>query len=131
MMDKATTHFGEHVTIDGYGGDREKLDSREKVFTVLNELPEKLGMTKMCEPQIYRAEPNGKKDGGGWTGIVVIAESHISVHTFPSKGFVTADVYTCKNGMDVDFILDYFKETFGLKEIEHNFIIRGTKYDLY
>ena len=64
----------------------------------------------------------------GWSGFVVIAESHISIHTFPTNGFLSADVYTCKNGMDTEFILNYFKENFDLKEIEHNFIKRGTKY---
>ena len=131
MTDKEISHFGEHVTIDGYGGNPEKLNDKEIVLKVLDELPEKLDMLKLSEPVVYKAEPNDKKDPGGWTGVVTIAESHISIHSFPGKGFVSADVYTCKNGMDVDFILNYFKETFDLKEIEHNLILRGTKYDLY
>ncbi len=95
----------------------------------LDELPELLGMHKLSKPEIYRAEGNDKKDPGGWSGFVVIEESHISVHTFPEREFVSADVYTCKNGMDNEFILSFFKSTFDLQEIEHNFIIRGTKYE--
>lgn len=121
-------HFGEHVMIDGYGGDYKKLNDKEFVLKCLDELPEKLEMSKLAEPVIYFAPVNDKKDPGGWSGFVVIAESHVSIHTFPARGFLSADVYTCKNGMDVDFIISYFKEKFVLKEVEDNFIKRGMKY---
>lgn len=122
-------HFGEHVTIDGYGGNFEKLNNKELVLECLNDLPEKLDMLKLSTPEIYFAAGNDKKDEGGWSGFVVIAESHISIHTFPARGFVSADVYTCKNGMDIEFILNYFKQKFDLQDIEHNFIKRGLRYE--
>jgi S-adenosylmethionine decarboxylase len=128
MTEMETTNFGEHITIDGYGGDHDKLNNKELVLRCLNDLPKELGMEKLAKPEIYWAEGNDKKDPGGWTGVVVIKESHISIHTFPKKGFVSADVYTCKNGMDTKFILDYFKNLFELKDIEYNLIKRGTKY---
>ena len=121
-------HFGEHLMIDGYRGDEALLDSKEAVMECLNELPDRLGMNKLTEPQVFFAPANDIKDPGGWSGFVVIAESHISVHTFPKRGFVSADVYTCKNGMDTDLILQYLKEKFALKELETNFVRRGTKY---
>jgi S-adenosylmethionine decarboxylase len=34
-------------------------------------------------------------EGGGVTGMVVLMESHMSVHTWPEHGFVTVDVYVC------------------------------------
>ncbi len=121
-------HFGEHITIDGYDGDKEKLNNKKLVLKCLSELPKLLGMHTLIDPVTVWAEPNGKKDPGGWSGFVIIAESHISVHTFPGRGFVSADVYSCRNGMDTAFILKYFSELFGLKDIEHNFIQRGTRY---
>lgn len=121
-------HFGEHLTIDGYGGRKELLDNKELVLKVLNELPLKIGMNKLAEPCVYQALSNDKKDPGGWTGFVVIQESHISIHTFPARGFITADLYTCRNGLDTDFIIKYFKEAFDLQDIEQNFIKRGTRY---
>jgi S-adenosylmethionine decarboxylase len=123
-----TINFGEHLTIDGYGGSREKLNSKEFVVNCLNELPELLGMRKLSDASVYHAPGNDIKDPGGWSGFVVIEESHISIHTFPGRGFLSADVYTCKNGMNIDFILEYFKKKFSLKEIEHHFIKRGTLY---
>ncbi len=121
-------HFGEHLTIDGYGGNFESLNNKEIVLKCLSELPEKIGMHKLAEPMVYFAQGNGAKDPGGWSGFVVILESHISVHTFPARGFVSADVYSCKNGFDVKFVVNYFKEVFSLKDIEKHFIKRGKRY---
>ncbi len=121
-------NFGEHLTLDGYGGDPARLNDRELVFKVLNELPELLDMNKLAAPQVCFAPENDGKDPGGWSGFVIIAESHISIHTFPARQFISADVYSCKNGMNPHFVEIYFKEKFYLQEIETNFIKRGTKY---
>lgn len=121
-------HFGEHLMIDGYGGSYEKLNDQSFVLSCLQELPEKLGMKKLADPEVYFAEGNDKKDPGGWSGFVVIMESHISVHTFPARGFVSIDVYTCQNNIDRDRIVGYFSDKFDLSDTEVNFVIRGTKY---
>ena len=121
-------HFGEHMTLDGYGGDRSLLDKREIVEKIFIDLPNLLGMKVLSKPVVVSAPDNGIKDPGGWSGFVVIAESHISIHTFPLRGFVSADVYTCRNGLDTKIIGEYFTKIFALKEIETNFIKRGTKY---
>ncbi len=129
LEDEHTTmNFGEHVTIDGYGGDPALLNDKAIVLSILNELPGRMDMHKLAEPEVYFAKGNDDKDPGGWSGFVVIEESHISVHTFPARGFVSADVYTCKSGMDVAFIERYFKDIFALKDLETNFIKRGTRY---
>lgn len=121
-------HFGEHLTLDGYGGNYDSLNNKEYVLACLNDLPARLDMTKLSVPEIYFAPGNNEKDPGGWSGFVVIEESHISIHTFPARGFVSADVYTCKNGMNTNLIEDYFKSKFDLQEVETNFIKRGTRY---
>lgn len=114
--------------LDGYGGDKDKLDDRELVLKCLSELPQELGMKPLSTPEVFLAEDNEIKDPGGWSGFVVIMESHISIHTFPNRGFVSIDVYTCKNGLDVEFVSSYFQKIFELKELETNFIKRGTRY---
>jgi S-adenosylmethionine decarboxylase len=123
-----TVNFGEHLTIDGYGGSEAKLDDKELVHECLDKLPGLLGMKKLSKPEVYFAPSNDVKDPGGWSGFVVIQESHISIHTFPKRGFVSADVYTCRNGLDREFVINYLKEKFELQDIEDNFIKRGTKY---
>ncbi len=120
--------FGEHITIDGYGGDQNLLNDKEVVSECLSQLPGLLGMNKLAEPVVYFSTGNEGKDPGGWTGVVVIAESHISIHTFPKRGFISADVYTCKKNMDLEYIKKYFIDSFKLQDIETNFIKRGTRY---
>ncbi len=121
-------HFGEHLMIDGYGGDPLLLNSEELVTKILTELPGKLDMHALTAPYVVSAPDNEKRDPGGWSGFVIVAESHISLHTFPKRGFVSIDVYTCKQGMDRAYITKYFENAFTLKELETNFVIRGKKY---
>lgn len=122
------SHFGEHLTLDGYGGNFGKLNDKELVLHCLKDLPDVLGMHILAGPEVYFAEGNDKKDPGGWSGFVVIMESHISIHTFPARGFVSIDVYTCKNGLSEDLIVKYFVDQFDLQDTEVNLIKRGLKY---
>jgi S-adenosylmethionine decarboxylase len=128
-MDSNYKHFGEHLTIDGYGGNHDLLNNKDLVLRCLKELPKKLEMNILKEPEVVFAPSISEKDPGGWSGFVIISESHISIHTFPARGFVSIDIYSCKNGMDTEVIQDYFKSAFMLEELETNFIIRGKKYN--
>lgn len=50
--------------------------------------------------------------GSGYTGVVILAESHISIHTWPENGYAGIDIFMCGNAdpnLAVDFILDFFK----------------------
>jgi S-adenosylmethionine decarboxylase len=123
-----TRHFGVHLTLDGYGGNPEKLNNPKLVRRSLDELPGKLGMEKMMEPVVKYAEPRNMKDSGGYSGFVMIVESHISIHTFPKKKFVSIDAYTCKDEMDKDLAVAYFKEVFELEDTEVRFFKRGLKF---
>ena len=124
-------HFGVHLTLDGYGGSPDRLGDPRAVRAWLDELPENLGMTKLADPLLVEVGRRSEKDAGGITGFVLIAESHISIHTFPLRRFASADVYTCQNRLDEDWLLEYFRAIFKLQSIEHNMIIRGTQYPLH
>jgi S-adenosylmethionine decarboxylase len=124
-------HFGVHLTLDGYGGSPELLGDPRTVRAWLDELPDELGMTKLAEPFLVEVGKRSDKDGGGVTGFVLIAESHISIHTFPLRRFASADVYTCQNRLAQDWLLERFRSSFELNSIEHNLIIRGTEFPLH
>ncbi len=127
-MGEQKTNFGIHLTIDGYRGNKEKLNDFKLVYNLLNRLPEEIAMRKLMPPYVIFAPSTTEKDQGGISGFVIIAESHISVHTFPEKRFVTIDVYTCRNKLDVEKVKTYFKKVFLLEELETNVIERGTKF---
>lgn len=126
--ERKTGNFGEHLTIDGYLGSKDLLDDRENVKRSIDNLPGLLGMKKLSVTEVYFAKGNNIKDPGGWSGFVVIEESHISVHTFPEIGFVSIDVYTCRNGLSTETIQKYFGECFGIKVFEVNLIKRGMRF---
>jgi S-adenosylmethionine decarboxylase len=124
----AAVGFGVHLTLDGYGGSRERLSDGAHVLACLGELPERLGMHKLAEPFLVELGHHSDKDPGGVSGFVLIAESHISIHTFPLRGFVSADVYTCQNHLDIEQICRYFTDVFDLQDLETHFVRRGTRY---
>jgi S-adenosylmethionine decarboxylase len=130
-VDRPTTRFGLHLTVDGYDGAPELLADIGVVQRWLDELPRRLGMTKLLEPCLIEVGTQNEKDPGGITGFVLIAQSHISVHTFPLRRFVTADVFTCQDHLDADQVRESLAAIFGLGEIESHLLQRGTRYPLY
>ncbi len=83
-------------------------------------------MNAISEPQIK--EYHGSKiEDWGLSGFVLIAESHISVHTFPEKQFVNVDIFSCKQ-FDVELSLAIVKKQFRINEIQHRVIPRGVEY---
>jgi S-adenosylmethionine decarboxylase len=127
-MGKETCTFGVHFTLDGYGGNPEKLNDPELMQKIFKELLEMLEMEKLTEPVVKYAEPRNIKDSGGYSGFVMIVESHISIHTFPKKRYVSIDAYTCKDEMDKGKIEKYFRDAYELQETEVQFFKRGLKF---
>lgn len=119
--------FGLHLTLDIYNCDPETLNDPNLVKKMLNELPEMLEMRKMMEPVVMFAQPNGKRDPGGYSGFVMIQESHISIHTFIKRRFVTADVYSCKE-FDAEKAVGYFKNGFDTTDADVAIEKRGLRY---
>lgn len=105
-----------HVIIDGYGGDPDQLSDENVVRVILDQYPEMMGMTKITQPKVleYRGT---KPEDWGVSGYVMIAESHISMHTFPERGLVWADIFSCKD-FDAAPVLADFKRRFGLQTLD-------------
>jgi S-adenosylmethionine decarboxylase len=105
-----------HVIIDGYGGDPNQLSDENVVRVILEQYPDMMGMTKITQPKVleYRGT---KPEDWGVSGYVMIAESHISMHTFPERGLVWADIFSCKD-FDAELVLEDFKQRFRLESLE-------------
>ncbi len=126
------TTFGLHLLLDRYGINRTQLDDMKLVFKYLNELPGVISMKKLTSPIVVDADATASgKDPGGISGAVIIAESHISIHTFAKRGFLTMDCYSCSDFSDqVDELLRYTKKLFPYKNHELQIVKRGTKYPI-
>ncbi|HEU4758788.1 MAG TPA: S-adenosylmethionine decarboxylase [Dehalococcoidia bacterium] len=112
-----------HVIIDGFGGDPDQLDDENVVRAVLERYPTELGMTKIAPPTVVRYR-GSKPEDWGVSGYVMIAESHISMHTFPERRLIWADVFSCKE-FDAAPIVEDLKRQFRLREMDVNMIPRG------
>jgi S-adenosylmethionine decarboxylase len=124
-------NFGVHITLDGYGGNPEKLNDKELILKILTELPAKLGMHTIFGPEVVECPEVSAKDSGGYSGFVMFSESHMSCHTFPWRRFVSIDLYTCGNELDKELVVGYLKEAFDLEDVELNYIKRGTKFPVH
>lgn len=115
-----------HLTIDGFGGDRELLSDEKLVRTLLDRFPGDISMTKIAPPFVYRYVGD-KPDDWGISGFVLIAESHIAIHTFPERGYVWADVFSCK-AFEADQALDIVADAFLLESVKVTRLERGLEY---
>ena len=115
-----------HLVVDGYGADPGKLQDEELLYRFLDEYPDAIGMTKMIPPQVYTYRGQTPEDWG-LSGFVLIAESHISVHTFPDRGYVNIDIFSCKE-FDANSSLRDVEETFSLSQVRVWTLERGVEY---
>ena len=112
-----------HVIIDGYGGDPDQLADENVVRAILERYPQEMGMTKIAPPMVVRYK-GSKPEDWGVSGYVMIAESHISMHTFPERSLIWADIFSCKD-FDAAPILEDLKRQFRLREMDVQLLDRG------
>lgn len=120
------TSFGPHLTIDLKGCSKEVLSNYEKHFNYLKTLPEIIEMTPITQPYVFPYSGLVPSDKG-ITGVVIIAESHLSIHSFEEKGHSFIDIFSCKE-FDTDKAIEITLETFKPKSYEVNIVERGKDF---
>jgi S-adenosylmethionine decarboxylase len=118
--------FGPHLIIDGSRCDTRKLADRNLVEQVLNDYPAAIGMTKIGGPYMFEYQAPDPAYSGV-SGLVVIAESHIAIHTFPELDYFTMDVFSCKN-FDHETAIEYIRQAFDVKEMDRMLVQRGLSF---
>lgn len=68
---------------------------------------------KQIEADLHERE----KESYGYSTLVMIAESHLSIHTFPEFNFFTFDCYSCKS-FDADIVMAILTESFGIEKVK-------------
>lgn len=115
--------FGPHLTIDVKDASKSKLSDINLHFEFLNGLPKMIGMTPITQPYVFPYSGLVPEDKG-ITGFQVIAESHISIHSFQEKGWCFIDVFSCKP-FDTDKAIEYIKSIFGDSDTVVSLVERG------
>ena len=115
-----------HLMIDGYTADRNLLWDATIVREFLEAYPSKLDMTPISSPNVVTYKGSNKSDWG-ISGVVLIAESHISVHTFPERNYLNVDIFSCK-WFDSERASSEVAKLFGVERTETQLLERGIEY---
>lgn len=115
-----------HLIVDGYQGDKEKMSDMAFIYKLLDTYPERIGMNKIMPPYVF--EYRGiKPQDWGVSGFVLIAESHISIHTFPDRAYVNIDIFSCKE-FDAEAAVNHLSNEFNLSSSKTYILPRGLEY---
>ncbi len=108
---------GYHLIYELYRVDQNLLDDEKKIMEILKRVCKESGM-KIIKGTSHKFQPQGV------TAFYILAESHISIHTWPEEGSAAVDIYYCGEEENVrkagDLILKYFKP----KKVKERFLVR-------
>ena len=111
-------YAGTHHIIDMWGPRR--ISDAEYIEMVLKE------STKAAKATLLHVHTHKFSVNGGVSGVAVLAESHISVHTWPELNFAAFDIFTCGN-TDPRAAVENMTLAFAPERIEVREILRGRK----
>ena len=116
-----------HLIIDGYGSNPKIMQDEDFLYQLLDSYPSQIGMTKISSPFVFRYVGTNPEDWG-ISGLVFIAESHISIHTFVERCYVNIDVFSCKD-FNTEQAINDLKDKFQLTRFRTRLIDRDWKIE--
>ena len=109
-------YAGTHLLADLWGASQ--LDDPDHIDAALREAALAAGAT-ILHSHFHHFSPNG-----GVSGVVILAESHISIHTWPEVGYAALDVFMCGSA-NPDACIPVLREAFSAKRVGVNELLRG------
>ena len=107
-----------HLLIELFDCDSKILNDSEKVKDIfINAAKE--GKATIVNDLFHEFSPHGL------TGVLVITESHLSIHTWPEFNYAAVDVFSCDDKLDGDKIKRILEEKLSSKEVYTKIINRG------
>ncbi len=114
-----------HLLLDFYGCADDSLNDESLLKEVFSRLSKLMDLQIIAGPVIVRyIGREGSPSGEGLSGFMVVAESHVSIHTDIRTSYASIDVYSCKK-FDQDSVINYLLEVFKPEKMEKKFILRG------
>ena len=111
--------LGIHVLYDLYRCQKEALDDPAELNRLLLEAVTEAQMTPL-ESASHKYTPQGV------SVVVLVAESHISIHTWPEYDYAAADFFSCRTDVDPERVRAVLARTLNPERIEMQIIQRGT-----
>lgn len=116
MKDGDQEYAGKHYIIDFWG-----LAHAQDVDVIEAALK---NAADAAEAVLLHVHLHKFSDGGGVTGVALLAESHISVHTWPERDYAAFDVFMC-GGSKPEKAVEVLKDVFSPERVDINEILRG------
>ncbi len=114
-------YAGNHLIIDLFGAKR--LDDIEHVEHTLKKCVDEAGAS-LLHIHLHHFTPNG-----GVSGVAVLSESHISIHSWPEANYAALDVFMCGDARP-ELCVDVLREAFSAREVVVKTHQRGEELDL-
>ena len=113
--------LGKHLLLELYDCNQEALNDLGFLKSALMTAATEAGATVLGESFHYFSPQ-------GVSGVVIIAESHLSIHTWPEYGYAAADIFTCGDSVQPDVAAEVLVEKLGaknpsIKEIERGILV--------
>jgi S-adenosylmethionine decarboxylase len=102
--------LGRHLTIEFYECDPDILLNKDDVEEALLKAAKDSGAT-IISSSFHDFKPQGI------SGVVIIAESHFTVHAWPEHDYAAVDIFTCGDGLDLDIALDSLEKSLGSQNV--------------
>jgi S-adenosylmethionine decarboxylase len=120
--------FGPHLILEGYNcKNKSALADQDTIKDLLNNFPAQLDMNIIMPPKVMDYDGGDIPEDSGVSGFVIIAESHIAIHTFPQKGFFTLDIFSCKP-FEIQKAIDYVVGFFQPESFDQKILDRGREF---
>ncbi|MDA2921245.1 adenosylmethionine decarboxylase [Desulfobacterota bacterium AH_259_B03_O07] len=110
--------LGRHFLIDYHRCDPEILSQLEKIKDIM------IGAANLCGATVLASSFHNFSPQGV-SGVVVIAESHIAIHTWPEYEYAAADIFTCGSKVDPWVAYSHIKRCLDARETNIREIERG------
>ncbi|WP_407269074.1 adenosylmethionine decarboxylase [Radiobacillus sp. PE A8.2] len=110
--------MGRHVIAEMWDCNIEKLNDMPLIEQIFVNAALKAG-AEIREVAFHKFAPHGV------SGVVIISESHLTIHSFPEHGYASIDVYTCGDIIDPNVAANYIAEELESKTCEAVEVPRG------
>ena len=110
--------LGRHILAEIYGCDSEILNNKISIEKIMVESALKAG-AEVREVIFHKFSPQGI------SGVVIISESHLTIHTWPELGYAAVDIFTCGDKINPWDACNYMTELFKAKNMTATEVKRG------
>lgn len=118
ILDNKMNALGRHILAEFYSCTSKALDDTSGIEALMVEAANKAGAT-IINSSFHHFSP------AGVSGVVVIQESHLAIHTWPEYRFAAVDIFTCGREADPQAALDYLKHKLQAARVEMREESRG------